>query len=369
MAKSGAITADAGGRGAASDLPKFAKQKDNNRFKGPNGHLLRLVQQKMETAGVHRLADPRRRPEDHHDHRLQEAAGRDQGGRDRPSPGLEEAAHRARLGPAGHRCGAGDVRRSRLPQEPAQLGDVRHAAGLDVQGVRPGRGARGRLQPQDQAERQLADRGRRQHASRTRATAAVSRSGRHARARHPEVHQHRVRRPHPAAGHRRGRHAGAGGPRHQPTGTSRSAPRRSATPPTQAGIPQSVTRQVRPGRRGDAARLRAGGSGRHGQRLRDDRRRRQEGRLVRHREGRGPERATLHEHEGETEQAIPEDVAGDAIAAMRKVVNSGAPAPAAAAGRSARRLARPARRPPAPTRTSTCRRRGSPAPRPSSPPR
>ena len=46
MAKSGAISA-AEAAEASADLPKFAKQKDNNRFKGPNGHVLRLVQQKM----------------------------------------------------------------------------------------------------------------------------------------------------------------------------------------------------------------------------------------------------------------------------------------------------------------------------------
>jgi membrane peptidoglycan carboxypeptidase len=47
MAKSGAITAkqqaDAQGK-----LPSFVKKKDNNRFKGPNGYVLRLVQKKMQ---------------------------------------------------------------------------------------------------------------------------------------------------------------------------------------------------------------------------------------------------------------------------------------------------------------------------------
>ena len=46
MVKSGAVSA-ADGNAAKGDLPTFAKQKDNNRFKGPNGHLLRLVQQQM----------------------------------------------------------------------------------------------------------------------------------------------------------------------------------------------------------------------------------------------------------------------------------------------------------------------------------
>ena len=46
MAKSGAISADEASQ-ASEELPKFAKQKDNNRFRGPNGHVLRLVQQKM----------------------------------------------------------------------------------------------------------------------------------------------------------------------------------------------------------------------------------------------------------------------------------------------------------------------------------
>ena len=46
MAKSGAISA-ADADAAKAELPTFAKQKDNNRFKGPNGHLLRLVQEKM----------------------------------------------------------------------------------------------------------------------------------------------------------------------------------------------------------------------------------------------------------------------------------------------------------------------------------
>ncbi len=46
MAKSGAISAE-DADAAKGDLPTFAKQKDSNRFKGPNGHLLRLVQQQM----------------------------------------------------------------------------------------------------------------------------------------------------------------------------------------------------------------------------------------------------------------------------------------------------------------------------------
>ncbi|MGH3473324.1 MAG: transglycosylase domain-containing protein, partial [Aeromicrobium sp.] len=46
MAKSDAISA-ADATEAKSELPTFAKQKDSNRFKGPNGHLLRLVQQQM----------------------------------------------------------------------------------------------------------------------------------------------------------------------------------------------------------------------------------------------------------------------------------------------------------------------------------
>ena len=46
MAKAGVISADEAAE-AGEDLPKFAKQKDSNRFKGPNGHVLRLVQQKM----------------------------------------------------------------------------------------------------------------------------------------------------------------------------------------------------------------------------------------------------------------------------------------------------------------------------------
>jgi membrane peptidoglycan carboxypeptidase len=46
MAKAGAISA-ADAAEAGKDLPTFAKQKDTNRFKGPNGHVLRLVQQKM----------------------------------------------------------------------------------------------------------------------------------------------------------------------------------------------------------------------------------------------------------------------------------------------------------------------------------
>jgi membrane peptidoglycan carboxypeptidase len=37
-----------------------------------------------------------------------------------------------------------------------------------------------------------------------------------------------------------------------------------------------------------------------------------------------PTGSTLHEHEAESEQSIPEDVAGDAVAALEKVVNSGA---------------------------------------------
>ncbi len=50
----------------------------------------------------------------------------------------------------------------RLPQEPVQLGDRGHPAGLDVQGVRRRRRARERLQPQDQAQRRLAAHDRRQ---------------------------------------------------------------------------------------------------------------------------------------------------------------------------------------------------------------
>jgi membrane peptidoglycan carboxypeptidase len=46
MVKAGGISA-ADGDAAKGELPTFAKQKDNNRFKGPNGHLLRLVQQQM----------------------------------------------------------------------------------------------------------------------------------------------------------------------------------------------------------------------------------------------------------------------------------------------------------------------------------
>ncbi len=47
MAKSGAITATQQAE-AQNKLPKFAKKKDNNRFKGSNGYLLRLVQKKMQ---------------------------------------------------------------------------------------------------------------------------------------------------------------------------------------------------------------------------------------------------------------------------------------------------------------------------------
>jgi membrane peptidoglycan carboxypeptidase len=46
MAKSGAISAE-DAADARDNLPRFAKQKDSNRFKGPNGHLLRLVQEQM----------------------------------------------------------------------------------------------------------------------------------------------------------------------------------------------------------------------------------------------------------------------------------------------------------------------------------
>ena len=46
MAKAGAISA-ADAAEAQRELPTFAKQKDNNRFQGPNGHVLRLVQEKM----------------------------------------------------------------------------------------------------------------------------------------------------------------------------------------------------------------------------------------------------------------------------------------------------------------------------------
>ncbi len=46
MAKAGAISA-ADAAEAQRELPTFAKRKDNNRFQGPNGHVLRLVQEKM----------------------------------------------------------------------------------------------------------------------------------------------------------------------------------------------------------------------------------------------------------------------------------------------------------------------------------
>jgi len=46
MAKAGAISA-ADAAAAKGELPKFAKKKDSNRYKGPNGHLLRLVQEQM----------------------------------------------------------------------------------------------------------------------------------------------------------------------------------------------------------------------------------------------------------------------------------------------------------------------------------
>ena len=46
MAKAGAISA-ADAAEAQGELPAFAKKKDSNRYKGPNGHLLRLVQEQM----------------------------------------------------------------------------------------------------------------------------------------------------------------------------------------------------------------------------------------------------------------------------------------------------------------------------------
>ena len=46
MVKSDAISA-ADGDAAKAELPTFVKRKNNNRFKGPNGHLLRLVQEQM----------------------------------------------------------------------------------------------------------------------------------------------------------------------------------------------------------------------------------------------------------------------------------------------------------------------------------
>ena len=47
MAEAGAITADEAAE-AKDTLPSYAKKKDSNRFKGPNGHLMRLVQTQME---------------------------------------------------------------------------------------------------------------------------------------------------------------------------------------------------------------------------------------------------------------------------------------------------------------------------------
>ena len=371
MAKAGAISA-ADAAEASEELPKFAKQKDNNRFKGPNGHVLRLVQQQMN--------------------QLEFTDSDIQGGGLKITTTIGYQKQRAAIKavetvrppgkPKLHAAlvsvqpGTGAVRAMYggpdYLEEPAQLGDVRHAARIDVQGVRADRGARGRLQPQDQAERKLAHRGRRQHHREPgRQRRPVVRSG-HARARHPEVHQHRVRRPDPAAGHRRGRDAGTGRQHRQPAdpgrhhGRHREDPRRR-----QAGRHPAVgPRQVRPGRRRHAARLRAGAAGRHGERVRDARRRRQEVGVVRHREGRGPERR--HAARARASRPSRRSRRTSRATPSRPCRRSSTPAraaPEAAAGRCARPWARPARPPPDPTRTSTCRRRGSPAPRPSWPPR
>ena len=45
------------GRGG-KDLPKFAKQKHTNRFKGPKGHVLRFVQRPDDQARIHRVRHP-----------------------------------------------------------------------------------------------------------------------------------------------------------------------------------------------------------------------------------------------------------------------------------------------------------------------
>ena len=199
------------------------------------------------------------------------AAGRDRG----PARRLQrqEAAHRGGQRRAGHRRAARLLRRPGLPAVAAQLGGDRRRAGLDVQAVRAGDRARGRLLPQGHLRRQLAATTTTSRAPATgcatRAAAPTASATTTARAvnlttRDRGVDQHRVRRPDPGDPER-----AAADPRHRHRPGHPDVEPQARTPTTTSTTARASSRS-----RGIALGSATDRPDQHGQRLRHDRQRR-----------------------------------------------------------------------------------------------
>ncbi len=155
MVKDGAITSAQAAK-FGDHLPKIEPKREINRFSGSKGYLLQLVQEADgRPARVLRPGRQGRRPADRHDVQLREAEGRRRGDQDLPSvrpQQLNQALVSIRPGTGAVQAmygGRDYLKNSR------NWATSRHPAGVDVQGVRGGRRARERLQPQDQAQRVL----------------------------------------------------------------------------------------------------------------------------------------------------------------------------------------------------------------------
>ena len=187
-----------------------------NYFKGPNGYLLESARLALLDLGYtdddinlngYRVTTTiNKQAQD-----AAIAAVRDYG----PTYNTAGPAHRSGQCPTGHRRDRGDVRRQELPAQPAQRRHAVDGAGrIDVQAVRPDRGARAGHRPVLDVGRQFAAHDRGIHPAELRERELRDR---HAAQGHGELHQHPVRGTWPAGRNRQraqGGHQGRRAARH-----------------------------------------------------------------------------------------------------------------------------------------------------------
>ena len=134
--------------------PKFPEVKINERYGGPKGFLLKMVEKELVGAGFDpsQISGGGLKITTTFDKAAQNAAVKSaqkytKEAADASNQKASQAARGGRLGRGRHRRGAGHLRRSRLREELAQLGDHAAADRVHVQDVRARGRAGRRLQP------------------------------------------------------------------------------------------------------------------------------------------------------------------------------------------------------------------------------
>ena len=154
MRETGYLTPAQAGK-YSQQLPRFPKVATNERYGGPKGFLLKMVERELSQAGFEasQVSGGGLKITTTFDKESQDAAV------DAAQKYTKEAANAAdrkavqaargrRLGRRGHRGGARSLRRAGLRQELPQLGHHAPPDRVDVQDLRGRRRAEGRLQPE-----------------------------------------------------------------------------------------------------------------------------------------------------------------------------------------------------------------------------